>query len=101
MNITASLIARIEEYRATNKHPCKNYATEAAAERVASSFAATLALHHDRSETNQQKPCRYVVVFNEAWGRWVIGFDLTELLSRSTSVGGYVGLAGDAGFFTF
>ena len=33
-NIIAELTARIEEYRATNKNPCKNYATEAAAEKA-------------------------------------------------------------------
>jgi hypothetical protein len=45
MNITKTLIARIEDYRATNKKPCKSYATEAKAEAAAESFAPKYAKH--------------------------------------------------------
>jgi hypothetical protein len=33
-NIITTLTARIEEYRAENKNPCKNYGSEAAAEKA-------------------------------------------------------------------
>lgn len=91
MNVAAELIARIEAYRATNAKPCKSYATEAKAEAVAAEYAQRFANYFAVGET--QHACRYVVVFNAAWGRWVIGFDFTELLGRKTSTGGYVGIA--------
>jgi len=39
MNVIKTLTARIEAYRADNKSPCKNYATEAAAERATAKMA--------------------------------------------------------------
>ena len=45
MNPITSLTARIEEYRTTNKKPCKNYATEAAAERATAAVAMTAGRH--------------------------------------------------------
>lgn len=101
MNITKTLIARIEDYRATNKKPCKSYATEAKAEAAAESFAPKYAKHFAIKQDENQKPCRYVIVFNEAWGRWVVGFDFSELLGRSTSTGGYLCIAGNDGFYTY
>ena len=95
MNITKDLIARVEAYRETNKNPCKNYATEAAAEKVAEEAAQKIADYFEVS-----KPCRYVVVFNPAWGRWIIGFDMTEMLSRPRT-GGYLGIVAQMGHFSF
>ena len=40
MNIIQSLTERIEEYRATNKQPCKNYATKEAAEKATAAASA-------------------------------------------------------------
>ena len=95
MIITANLIARIEEYRTTNKTPCKNYGTQAAAEKATAAAAATAGKYFDRNAV----PARYVVFFNEAWGRWVGAMDYTELLSRKTCQGGYIGAV--SGFFTY
>jgi hypothetical protein len=99
MNITATLTARIEEYRATNKHPCKNYATRAAAEKATATMAQQAATHFDKQNRKDAPAARYVVFFNEAWGRWVGAVDLTELLRRENSTGGYLGFC--AGFYTF
>ena len=95
-NVITTLIARIEEYRATNKQPCKNYATEAAAEKATKAEAErALALLGAR---NDARPVRYVVFYNAAWGRWVGALDLSELLSRQ-GAGGAVGLF--TGFFSY
>ena len=99
MNIIDNLIARIEEYRATNKQPCKNYSTQAAAEKATAKMAQQAATYFDR-EGRDNAPCaRYVVFFNEAWGRWVGAIDLTELLRRENSSGGYLGCC--TGFYTY
>jgi hypothetical protein len=95
MNIIESLIDRIEEYRATNKQPCKNYATQEAAEKATANAAKASGLYFDQDG----KPPRYVVFFVPAWGRWVGAMDYTEMFRRSTHKGGYVGVI--AGFFTY
>ena len=95
MNIIENLIGRIEEYRATNKNPCKNYATQQAAEKATADAAKASGLYFDRDG----KAPRYVVFFVPAWGRWVGALDYTELFKRSTHQGGYVGVI--AGFFTY
>jgi hypothetical protein len=99
MNIIASLTARIEDYRATNKQPCKNYATEAAAEKATAAMAQAASDYFDMARLTGTRPARYVVFYNEAWGRWVGAIDLTELLQRKTSTGGYLGYC--KGFYTF
>lgn len=95
MNIIETLTARIEEYRATNKQPCKNYATEAAAEKALNDAATRAGTYFDR----EARPARYVVFYNKAWGRWVGAMDYTELLSRKTCTGGYIGAV--KGFYTY
>ena len=94
MNITESLIARIEDYRATNKQPCKNYATEAAAVK-----AMEKAVADGQNYFGTDKPARYVVFFNPAWGRWCAGIDMSEYMRRSDFGGGYIGFF--TGFFTY
>jgi predicted ATPase len=101
MNIAKELIARVEEYRATNKTPCKSYATEAKAEAVAKELAVKYAAYFCAHRFETQNPCRYIVVFNEAWGRWIVGFDFSELLSRTSSTGGYIGIASKDGFYSY
>ena len=44
-------------------------------------------------------PPRFVVFYNEAWGRWVGAMDYTELFRRKTCLGGYVGAI--TGFYTY
>jgi hypothetical protein len=95
-NIITEVTARIEDYRATNKQPCKNYATEAAAEKATKAEAErALKILGSPSE---QRPVRYVVFFIPAWGRWVGALDFSEFLSRK-NVGGHVGSF--TGFFSY
>jgi predicted ATPase len=100
MNVIQTLIARIEDYRAENKKPCKSYATEAKAEAVAQILSVKYAEYFANSK-NGNAPCRYMVAYNEAWGRWIVGFDFSELLGRNSSTGGYLGIASKDGFFTY
>ncbi len=100
MNDTQPLLARIEDDRATNKAPCKSYATEAKAETVAARLSVEYA-NYFTMKGNDVVPCRYIVAFNEAWGRWIVGFDFAELLSRKATTGGYLGIASRDGFYTY
>jgi hypothetical protein len=99
MNIIESLIERIEDYRSTNKNPCKNYATEQAAEKATALMAQKAAVYFDAKSRPDVRPARYVVFYNEAWGRWCGAIDMTELLHRRDSTGGYIGFC--TGFFTY
>lgn len=101
MNLIAELTARIEEYRAENENPCKNYATEAAAEKATLAMAKICAAHFDRDQRGVDaiKPAQYVVFFNKAWGRWVGCICITEVMHRPESTGGYLGIC--KGFFTY
>lgn len=99
MNIIDDLIARIEEYRRTNKDPCKNFATKARAEHAVAEVAQQVANHHAIS--GEQPSARYVVFFDESWGRWCGAIDLNELLQRKTSTGGYLMFCAQRGFYTF
>ena len=98
MNIITTLTVRIEGYRADNKNPCKNYATEANAEKATLAMATEAAKYFTRSGSSVT-PARYVVFYVEAWGRWVGCIDMTELLQRPTSTGGYIGFC--TGFFCY
>ena len=100
MNIIKEMTARIEEYRADNKQPCKNYATEAAAEKATAKMAQDAANYFTViGREENAKSARYVVFYVEAWGRWVGCIDLSELLTRKNTTGGYLGFC--TGFFTF
>lgn len=94
-NIIDQVTARIEDYRATNKAPCKNYATKAAAERATAKAAATIGA----TLWERGTPAPYIVFFNEAWGRWVGAIDLSRVLHAHDCLGGFV--AHDTGFFTY
>lgn len=54
-NIITELTARIEDYRSTNKNPCKNYATQAAA------------TYFDKQNREDAPSADYVVFYVEAW----------------------------------
>jgi hypothetical protein len=95
MNIINELTARIEEYRLTNKQPCKNYATKEAAEKALIDASERAGKYFDKDAC----PARYVVFFNEAWGRWVGAMDYTELFGRKTFTGGYISAV--KGFYTY
>ncbi len=96
MNIIASITSRIEASREENKQPCKNYASEARAEKAAAEMAALVAEHHGSA-----KQANYVVFFVESWGRWVGAIDLNEMISRKDASGGFLGLAPSKGFYTY
>jgi len=95
MNMITLLTNRIEEYRQENKNPCKNYATEQAAEKAVSKIADLVGKYHGTHQA------QYLVFYNEAWGRWVGAVNLSEVMRRHDYCGGYVGLAGSKGFYTF
>ena len=67
MNLIADLIARIEEYRATNKNPCKSYKTEKAAEKAAAEYAHKIAAYYGDNPDTLERP-QYVVFYNPHWG---------------------------------
>ncbi|ALH23768.1 hypothetical protein FDH70_gp62 [Pseudomonas phage PaMx25] len=98
-NIITELTARIEDYRSTNKNPCKNYATQAAAEKATAKMAQAAATYFDKQNREDAPSADYVVFYVEAWGRWVGCINLSELLRRSNSTGGYLGFCKD--FFTY
>lgn len=99
MDIISALITRVEDYRATNKNPCKNYGTQAAAQAATGKAAQQAADHFAKDSSKPADPCRYVVFYVPAWGRWVGALDYTELLGRSTSTGGYLGCM--RGWYTY
>ena len=98
MNIIKTITARIEEYRAENKNPCKNYGSEAAADKATADMALRAAQHFTKPN-EVVVSARYVVFYNEAWGRWVGAVDMTELMMRKSSTGGYLGIC--KGFYTY
>jgi hypothetical protein len=100
MNITKNIIDRIEAYRLENKNPCKSYATEAKAIAVAEKKAAYYA-DYFADQGVKTKPARYIVAYNDAWGRWIVAFDFSELMSRNTSNGGFIGIAAQQGFYSY
>ena len=79
MNIIENVIERVEAYRKTNQNPCKNYATKKMAEIMGVRF--------------DTEPARNIVIYNEAWGRWIGAIDMSEMLSRKNT-------RGDSGFTT-
>jgi len=95
MNIIENLISRIEEYRATNKQPCKNYATQEAAEKATLKAAEAAGKYFD----SEGRAPRYVVFYVPSWNRWVGAMDYTEMFNRSTANGGYIGAI--TGFYTY
>lgn len=95
MNIIETVTARIEQYRATNKQPCKNYATRQAAEKATAAAAAAAGKYFD----SEGHSARYVVFFIPAWNRWVGALDYNEMFRRSSVRGGYIGAV--TGFFTY
>lgn len=99
MNIIKSLTARIEEYRATNKNPCKNYASEAAAEKATAKMAQEAANYFSRHQGIDARPAHYVVFYVKSWGRWVGSIDMSELLNRESSTGGHLGFC--TGFYSY
>ena len=84
MNIIQSVLERVEAYRETNQNPCKNYATKKGAEKATKKMAEIMG-----NRFSSEMPARYIVIYNEAWGRWIGAIDMSELLSRKDILGGY------------
>jgi hypothetical protein len=101
VNQIDSLIARVEDYRSTNKNPCKSYKTKAAAEKATAEVAQLAANHFAVLRNINAVPARYMVVYVPAWGRYIGAIDLTELLARPSSTGGYLGVCSARGFFSY
>jgi len=99
MNIIDTLTARIEDRRTDTKNPCKNYSTQNAAELATARMAQVAATHFDKLGRRDAPKARYVVFFVGPWNRWVGAIDLTELLRRENSTGGYLGVC--TGFYTY
>lgn len=98
MNIITNLIARIEEYRATNKSPCKSYATEATAEKATALMSEFVGSYFTRAGDTPVS-AQYLVFYCPGWGKWVGAINLSEVLRRPNCTGGYLGVA--KGFYTF
>lgn len=88
MNVIQNLTDRINDALAETKSPCKSYKTEESANKAIAGYAETAGKYFDRTG----RSARYVVFFHGGLNRWVGALDYTELFSRSTSVGGYVGI---------
>lgn len=99
-NIIKNLTARIEKRRTENKNACKNYATEAAANKAGAEMARIAGVQFTIMN-REPVPARYVVFYVESWGRWVAAIDMTELLRRPNADGGYIGLCGHHGFYAY
>jgi len=96
MNVITELQTRIARRLTETKNPCKTYATEAGAERAAVKMAERGAAHFDCN-----RPAQYVIVEVPELGRYTPAFAINELLARPEARGGYVGIFGAAGFYTY
>jgi len=101
MNTIDTLIARIEDRLTETANPCKAYKTKEAAEKATAKMAQAAADHFAIDYRNGQKSARYIVVFVEKMNKWVGAVDMTELLARNTSTGGFLGICAQKGFYSF
>lgn len=101
MNIVKDIIARIEERAKQTKKPCKLFATEEKAEAIAAFKAQELADYFAKEGVKHVRPARYIVVMIPSLGKWTCAFDLSEVMGRETSTGGYLGVFAEQGFYTF
>lgn len=99
-NIIKDLTSRVIEARGTNKSfPCKVYKTEEAAEKVMAETAQMVATYFHVTGDEKTRPADYVVFYVESWDRWVGCINLSEVLNRKHSTGGYLGIT--KGIFTW
>jgi hypothetical protein len=83
MNIIQSILERVEARRKENQNPCKNFATKKNAEKATKKMSEIMGNRFDT------EPARYIVIYNDAWGRWIGAIDMSEMLSRNLRRGGY------------
>ena len=96
MNIEQSIKDRIEKRLLETKTPCKFYVRKNDAIKVADKMARTSADHFDCD-----RPAHYLIVLVDSVKKYAIAFDINELTSRPESKGGYVGIFGAAGHYSF
>jgi hypothetical protein len=96
MNIIKSLQDRIASRLTETVNPCKSYGSYATADAKGADVAAAMADYFQST-----RPANYVVVSFEVGGktRHTPCFDLTGLLARPETTGGYLGFA--EGFYTY
>lgn len=89
-NIITSLKTRMFEDRGSNKsYPTKTYKTEGAAEKALEADAAKVGKALD----SEGKPADYVVFYIPEWDLWTGAINLSEVMRRSTHMGGYIGVS--------
>ena len=96
MNITKNLQDRIENRLTETKTPCKLYASEATATKAADKLAKSSAEYFGAS-----RPTNYIIVKIESVNKFAIGFDINGLLARPETHGGYVGIFGANGHYSY
>lgn len=99
MNINTFIANRAAEILAANKTGIKSYGSEAAAEKATAVAAQAVAVYFSPLDVTRPRSAMYVVVFVPSMGRWVGGINLTEVLARQRSTGGYLGV--QPGFIKF
>lgn len=99
MDILDSIEKRIAERAAETKTPCRTYATRESANTAAKRVAEVAGKHFAKRQ-DDYRPARYLLLQPACLdGRWVCVFDMSELMQRASSTGGYIGICGD--HFTF
>lgn len=98
-DLTMQLIERVEDARKDNKTPCNSYATRENAIKATAKMAQIAANHFAKDTSEDARPARFIVLYIESWGRWVGFIDLSEVMGRTSSTGGYLGIT--KGFFSY
>ena len=80
-------VSRCEDWRTTNKNPCKSYKSEHSANIIAGKHADVYGRFYDR----KGEKMKYHIAFVPSWGRYIIIFDMTEMAARPEFCGGYIG----------
>ncbi|WGN90757.1 hypothetical protein [Burkholderia phage vB_BglM_WTB] len=97
MNIIKDLTRRMIASRETNKtFPCQVYASEKNAEKAMAALAQKTATYFSRDKNPENaRPANYVVFYIAEWDKWVGAINLSEVIARRESTGGYLGICGN------
>lgn len=96
MNIIKKITAHMIDSRGDKvTYPCKVYQTEAAAEKATANAAQVVGNHFDKNGFTAS----YLVIYVAQWDRWIGAINLTEVMNRASSTGGYLGI--EPGFYKF
>jgi len=74
---------------------CKTYKAKATAEKVAGKLALETATYF-----GVEAPADWLVHEVDGIGRWIVIIDLTEVLARENSLGGYLAFVANKGHFS-